>query len=670
MQTDRQTDRQTDNSLVNFLFSLNFYCIILFLVTVVYIFLSSKQYSIVVPTNHLDGAYQTATGLFRILNGELIGRDFYHYLGIGTIAYLFPAFVVFGAKLCSSVLAAFFMTRISFFLILVILSYIIFKRKWWINIAIGALFYIVLANVCYSNLVTGTIKEYLQYLLEPGNSLKPIRAFLSYLSLFVVAFSCSHLRDKVWLFRFVISIVFLVCFTWSNDYGIPSIFGVLLVLLFNKVKISEIIKIALLFIIISFVILSLISDFSYFAYIDYNFNGVRKDQWWYFAPYNNRVFSLKDLKYLIFMKDNSNFLCNLYPIFLSIILLASYFITKNIKWGYCAILLLINFLGGSIASVGGHISYEYFFNFIICSYLISLFIVINKVISICCKENKILAKKYVYIILVFVLLLVNIVIIYQNTRTFRHINKFISNQTEFSYIDSYDGYLSNEYIDYLAFVKDNLKNHNFVEEYYGLASAYFNIKPLWKVDSVIHVLGNKLRADSSNVLNSVDYVITSRYVSGGTWVLWSFTQNYWFYKKVLQEFKPVFYGPQTIIWKRDKDNGVVLNNSNCSVTPNQEGFMINDSRKGFYEIKLTYQIHSSRLLLMAKNNISTWGGNAASLNTVASSMEIPVYFDGKNNRFKTIVYPHKRRSAVNLSKCEAKFYNVKDSKLLDFNLTK
>ena len=293
-------------------------------------------------------------------------------------------------------------------------------------------------------------------------------------------------------------------------------------------------------------------------------------------------------------------------------------------------------------------------------YIISSFI-ISKL------EKRQLEIKYFDIAIVCIILIICVSIILSGVRYNHRINKFINSHAGFTYVDSFGGYLSNEYSEYIDFVKVNLKNQKFVEEYYGLASAYLNVKPVWKVDSVIHVLGNKLRLDSERKIDSVDYVITTRRLSEDSWQSWSFTQNYWFYKKVLQEFKPVYHGPLTIIWKRYKDNGVSLSKSNCTVNQNSKSYMINDSRKGFYDVKLTYKIHSSRILLLAQNNISRYGNFFASLDTVASSMKIPVFYDGKSNSFEIMILPFKKRSTVELVKCEAIFYNATSDSIFYFN---
>ncbi len=74
----------------------------------------AKSGSSVAPTYHLDGAFQTFSGLNRLLQGDVIARDFIPYLGSGPLLSVFIPFIVFGGNLVSSVVAAKFLSLIIF----------------------------------------------------------------------------------------------------------------------------------------------------------------------------------------------------------------------------------------------------------------------------------------------------------------------------------------------------------------------------------------------------------------------------------------------------------------------------------------------------------------------------------------------------------------------------
>jgi hypothetical protein len=64
----------------------------------------SRKSSVYLPTFHLAGAFQAATGLCRIKWGGIPGIDFFPYLGIGPLITLVTLFLAFGGKLWASLL--------------------------------------------------------------------------------------------------------------------------------------------------------------------------------------------------------------------------------------------------------------------------------------------------------------------------------------------------------------------------------------------------------------------------------------------------------------------------------------------------------------------------------------------------------------------------------------
>ncbi|HQU09174.1 MAG TPA: hypothetical protein PLV25_04345, partial [Opitutales bacterium] len=58
--------------------------------------------SLDIPIKHLDGAYQTASGLCRLAQGQMPGRDFYPYLGLGPIYFIYPLFLIAGKQIAAS----------------------------------------------------------------------------------------------------------------------------------------------------------------------------------------------------------------------------------------------------------------------------------------------------------------------------------------------------------------------------------------------------------------------------------------------------------------------------------------------------------------------------------------------------------------------------------------
>jgi hypothetical protein len=73
---------------------------------------NSLYMAINLPTYHLDGAFQTASGLYRLEAGQFPGKDFYPYLGIMPLYALYPAFKLLGSDLSASVFSAYFLSCI------------------------------------------------------------------------------------------------------------------------------------------------------------------------------------------------------------------------------------------------------------------------------------------------------------------------------------------------------------------------------------------------------------------------------------------------------------------------------------------------------------------------------------------------------------------------------
>ena len=89
------------------------------------------------PIFHLDGAFQTASGMFRLDAGQFPGRDFYPYLGIAPLLSIYTVFKLLGAKLAASVASAAFMTLVVGWLSVSILWQLIFRSGSFASSLVG-----------------------------------------------------------------------------------------------------------------------------------------------------------------------------------------------------------------------------------------------------------------------------------------------------------------------------------------------------------------------------------------------------------------------------------------------------------------------------------------------------------------------------------------------------
>lgn len=96
-----------------------------------------------VPTFHLDGAFQMASGIFRFDSGQFPGKDFFPYLGIGPLFTLYPAFKASGPDIFASVFFAQFMTLISGGLSVSVIWHLMGRSESLpISFAAGAVFFV------------------------------------------------------------------------------------------------------------------------------------------------------------------------------------------------------------------------------------------------------------------------------------------------------------------------------------------------------------------------------------------------------------------------------------------------------------------------------------------------------------------------------------------------
>ncbi|WP_043830481.1 hypothetical protein [Muricoccus aerilatus] len=183
--------------------------------------LFALRLSIMVPLGQGDGAYQTASGLHRLLDGQWPGRDFFPYLGLSLLYALFPAFLAGGGTMAASVFSAYFLVLLSFAFSVGLIAVLLARR-----LAVGTLIGVVL--LCTAVLFYNSLPAEFVSRLTPGNSLRPLRACIPYIvaaCFFGVARLPIRLRWKAGIIGAVIGFAL----TWATDNGPPTalVFGLL-----------------------------------------------------------------------------------------------------------------------------------------------------------------------------------------------------------------------------------------------------------------------------------------------------------------------------------------------------------------------------------------------------------------------------------------------------------
>lgn len=559
---------------------------------ILYFLINSWDSALIVPVNHVDGAYQTASSLFRIYHNQLPGRDFYPYLGLGPIYGIFPLFIVLGGKITSSLAATKLVCFLTAWLAVTAVYLFTFDDKKLTSAILfsGTLVVLIALFAVY----LGPAKH-INFLIEPGVSLRSIRSSLVY----IVAIAFYLLRTKQ-ASVFCYSLPLSLCFIWSNDFAFTTFLIMFTTLALASLFVAPprkiIIDLCVTFIasvVLGFFWIYILTAGYPLEFELYNFRDVAKDQWWYFVPYSygGRILSLTDIGQLFEL-----------PTLFSVFLIFALVIFALKRKSFSLLLLGSTGLsllgGGLVASVGGHYGLHYFFA-LYCWSVITLGLFLWKFILI----RYGIAEK----LLTYTLVTINLSSVFFCLFQYSCHEREFSSDMNLIYSRELGGYISASYKEYLEFIHSN-KNASFVEEYSGLWNAISHQNPLLKVDSVIHALGS-VREVSESVLQNADFIITSNRLFTPYWQPWSFSMNLWFYKEVVLNRFPVFYSPSTVVWAKNKTaHTSYVREIPCMVQQKQVSVIgdFNDDKEQLVFLKLEYlqTQGKGRHLFIFENNIS------------------------------------------------------------------
>jgi hypothetical protein len=629
------------------------FIVLLLLVTLI---LWAKQLAIDLPTYHLDGAFQTASGLYRLHAGQLPGRDFFPYLGIGPLYSLWPVFELAGGNLAASVFAARCLTIVCGVITMAAMAqWLLQPRSAYWTLCWAALVYSVAIVIFIPNGIH--VPDWLEFFITPGNSLKPIRAFGPVIALGMTYWVAQSDRLSESQARYCVALIAAVCALWSNDFSYISVFILFIFYCATHWMKHKSIAHAMrstffLFLLAAAMwvcLFALLTHDHLDKILIYNFSDVLHDQWWYFAPYSNksRVLHLSELGKL-YDSDLSWFL--------SATVLASLNLARRRDARSLAVLLLgLAFFGGGFtASVGGHIGgyfhparfwatlvvYYYLWHVVstwagrrvLFQSLPSHFIRAQNVIASCAVIAAVSLSAIQY-------------------TNWNAASKHAQTDESRFLVPELGGYLSQDWQAYAELARQN-SEAAVAEEYWGIWSAINRVFPPWPVDSLIHALGS-VRQLASQQVNRPDYLITTRFEVSSVWQPWGFSTNYWFYREILDHYQLIGSGPSTYVWKRGR-SGMSRTIAECNVLNNGHKFSISGS-VGLYEVELEYLAQkSNRTVVLVKNNIS-FGVDMpgyVSINQSATSAVFPVYAPRAGSTlFGSMV--NEDRSGLSITACHA-----------------
>lgn len=638
----------------NFIPSIVIYCFF-----IIWVYFYSLSNSVDLPTFHLDGAFQTASGLFRLDSGQFPGKNFFPYLGVGPVFILYPMFKAFGANLGASVFSAHFVTLVLGGFSASVLWHLIFRQKSFLtSIAAGSALFIaplVINGLFHLSLSPPLGFAYdIGFAYDPGNSLRPIRSVAPYLMvaiyfLVLVRINSAQLRYSI------AGVVTGIILLWSNDFAIPSAGMFALFVLWKAHVESELTYkhafLYFLFMVLSLAIfLALVTIGHPLEFLKYNFLDVAKDQWWYFGPYDerSRIFGLDQVGRLF---DHGN----IAVLFIVAFLFFYGVMAKSSEYVLVAWIGLVLFLGGSLASIGGHVG-GYFGGFHFLGGAVTVIIGL-KILYV--GLEKLFFKKLIFVVVLrrLITLIVLVALLAAAISEWGLYNRNVydaKNDHGRFYVPELGGYLKTSWKTYVDIIRRE-HSDRVLEEYWGIWSAFRHIDSAWPVDSVISALGG-MRSIAKGKIPDADIVITTRYPTSSIWQPWSLTQNYWFYETLLRNWSPSASSPTTIVWRKS-EHARQFKDVDCSVGTMKQSLVLQSQEPGFFEVEINYEFNGSyRHLLMVESNISTAAnsGGYVSVDPNARSVKLPVYVKKAGATILKIRVIGNADYDLNITSCSAK----------------
>lgn len=598
--------------------------IIFFIVAVVF---HARAIAIESPTFHLDGAFQTASALFRIDATQLPGRDFFPYLGIGPLLFIYPFFKLAGANLAASVFAAHCVTLLFGWFCLSVLFHLIFRPKaarytWAASAFIFVAPYVVARYTLLSDLF--------EFAFWPGNSLRPVRAAIPYI-IGLAAFGLIEYCQILILKKIFAGLLISFAMLWSNDFALVTavffwVFFAVHFYLKEKSLTQSVVVFAAITIFLWLFLLFLITAGHPLAMLKYNYVSVAQDQWWYFSPYDPdlRVFDLADVSKLASAR-------NAYAMGMLVLVSLAAIVSRKIEFALLMCIGLILAAGGCVATLGGHVEKDnaYFAGFHFWAAALSVLAVIRVSQLFLTQHLKLsLARLFMiesrWLSYVFFLFLFSAAYKIYDYVT---LLSAVKNDTEKFYVEELGGYMGSEWRDYVQLARTN-RNKSVVEEYWGVWSAINKKISLWPVDSVIHALGS-VREEAGSKLSGADIIISTRYATSTRWQPWILSQNFWFYDELFLQWEPTVVSPTTVVWKK-RENARDVVEMPCEILSDQRSVVLHSTEKGFYKLEVNYRVSKQkfdRFLLMLENKMSfgTDAGGFVSIPTNKTSFTLPVY---------------------------------------------
>ncbi|WP_375399788.1 hypothetical protein [uncultured Amnibacterium sp.] len=601
----------------------------------------SLQTAVVLPTYHLDGAFQTASGLIRLSHGNLPGRDFFPYLGIGPVFLLFPLFWIMGGTLGASAFSAHFVTVAVLELVAGLVFVLILRRRSFTALlGVGS---VVLLLIVFSATPPLWLPNQVQTVLTalyssaiPGNSLRPVRAS-SPMVLTGTALLALRYLPRYRAIAVVGVVAGIVLALWSNDFALAPVAIFLAFMAYYGLRLRRwrlrefgVLALALG---VAYVVSGLIATGGFFAaQLTYNFRDVLGDQNWYFGGWQaaDRVYSLHDLLFTF----------RTYKVipFLPALPVATFFALFR-RPGLTSILAAYlgwaAMLGGLTALIGGHLD-DYFLPYRLWASVATIAYIVVFVRWVIAKlsasdrrrPGRTGTPRRPPRSLVWVFAVVPVVALVVQIGSYAGYRQgVVADTSDYGYNPILGGYLNRVFDDHVAALPT--KGTSFIEEYAGLWTAESGPNEHVKVDSVIHALGAERDNFAAYMGTNPDEVVTTAKELSYGWVSWNISANWWFYRDLFRNYAPQADSPYTVVWKHVGPSPVAPTAGTCTVASDGQSVRVAPGITGLGELTVEYAGpgRGSRGFSMIQNDINSAvdADGFVALDPGAHAQRVPVY---------------------------------------------
>lgn len=532
--------------------------------------------------NPINGDFQNYNPIRRFLNGQIPYKDFAVYLGTGHLLILSLVQLIVGNNFTSSLFVTNMVTMICFQLTVFSVSFLILKDK---KKALYITLFMTLINIIRPYITSFLNPEFIAALdfgIKPGNSARLIRIVIAPIVILLICIGFKFLdkttnkrlsKNRELMKKIYVAMIAGGTILWSNDGGIAtyiSISFIYFLLLIKKYKkdIKQIIKYTMMYIVISiasFLLLTaIITRGNILSWFEFNI-GVSSYQKWYYGE----AIEKQNISLIDFDVSLNNIIC---------IVIAIYYIYKIFKekekkniFEYASLSFILT------ASILSTYLYQFLSGGISRNiiYLLLLILMVSYIVKFFSKMK----QEYVVNNIVksgIVIVSIGVIITSIGVKIQDRKHKDSSN----IYIEELGGYFT-ELGESINYATERIGKEKVFSTYASAIEAATKQFQPSGIDYIIHCLGDKQREKYIEDFNKKEFQYVS-VVDKNTYAMWIRNANWFFYKELYKNYKPVFTTEYNTFYEESEEERNINDINEMKV----EEIKQDDST---YKIKITLQ---------------------------------------------------------------------------------